>query len=723
MLALCAGSWAAGAGLVEAYVRIRLGGETLYHSNPNITMQLDPASFEGLDPEAVRTAVELAMAEWNSVDHSLINFSLGPDVSNAVVGSPERTIFYDPDGSSGWFGGGASMTVAITPITYSTSDGRIIDIDVIFNGQRWNFATGIQPGAFDIQDVLTHELGHVMGLDHSPVHGSSMWPYVMPQQWLHRSLTQDDQSGAVAVARTGGFAQLRGGLRDHNGDPIQGGAIGAVRALDGRVAGVVLSDQNGSWLMRDVPPGDYYLYCFPLEGTMGRPELTSDGSIQTDFGAAMLGGIWSPQPVTLSAGENLNVGSIWATPDAAVRDNFGHPLILEAGGPPQTFYVVGSGFESGAGTLIEFSPFLSFSDHTGDNSRFAATLTVDPNCPPGSYDVFIALGSGALECIPGAIEVVAPAPELASISATQANVLGGEWIELYGDDFSEDAMVLIGGRLSPDVRFQDATHLRALTPRGNAGAADVVVQHRDGQESRLDDALQFVAIPVYESLFPRAGNIDGGTQLRLVGSGFTSGMTVELGGRTASYRLLSSRVIEITAPAGFALGPVDVRIQSAEGHVDEQADLYTYVSAPDPDIESFTPRTGKRSGGTEVNLLGDHLADGVQVRFGVDPISVQGGRYAGGVERVSAAELRSRTPGGSAGEFAVVVELPNGQGAISDTLFSYQPESGGGGCGGVASGGKPGEPVDWLPIVGVVVFWWSASRRRAKPETAAARAR
>ena len=720
-LVLGLASWFAGAGMVEAYVRIQLGGKTLHHDNPNIVMQLDPSSFQGLDSEAVRSAVQLSMAQWNAVPRSALNFSLGADVQNADYNANNHVIYYDSNNSSGWFGGG-SMTVAITPIQYSTGDGSIQDIDVIFNGQRWDFSTGIVPGDFDIQDVLTHELGHVAGLDHSPVHGSSMWPYVSPGQWLHRSISDDDKSGAVAAARQGGFAQMRGKLRRANSATVAGGAVGAIRAQDGRLAAVVLTNSNGDWVIRDLPPGDYHLYALPLEGVTSRAELTGDGTVETDFGAVFHGGIGSPHQINLSQGETLNIGDIIVEADSAVRDNFNHPLILERGGPTQSIYIPGVNFNNGVGSMIEFSPYITLGAVTSDNTLFSAPVTVSPDCPLGSYDIYIELANGELECIPGAIEVVDTAPVLSGLSTTEANVVGGEWIEVYGDDFSEDAVVLIGGRLSSDVRWQNSSTLRVLTPKGDPGEADLVVQHPDGQEDRLEDALRYIAIPVYEELFPRAGYLGGGTRIRLVGSGFSGGMIVQIGGKSASYRLLSSNVIEITTPPGDALGAVSVRIENQEGHVEEQPDLFEYVSSEDPDIASFTPRTGKRSGGTEVNLFGENLASGIQVRFGVDPISVQGGRYAGGVERISTAELRSRTPGGSAGEFAVVIELPNGQGAISDTLFSYQPSAGGGGCGGVVQGGAPGEPIDWLPIALVVLWGWRISRRQS-PETKPARAR
>jgi hypothetical protein len=63
--------------------------------------------------------------------------------------------------------------VALTTITFiadpgAEDDGEILDADVEFNGVNGRFFVTPpgDPGAHDIQNTLTHELGHVLGLDH-----------------------------------------------------------------------------------------------------------------------------------------------------------------------------------------------------------------------------------------------------------------------------------------------------------------------------------------------------------------------------------------------------------------------------------------------------------------------------------------------------------------------------------------------------------------------------
>jgi len=707
--ALLVAAFGAGAGIAEGYVRIVLGGKTLHWNNPDIDWQLNPESFSGMDAQGVSDAADRAFSTWNQVNKSAINFVRGEDTSEADYSRSTHIVYLDSDNSSGFFPNG-SGTVAITPIIYGTSDGRIIDVDIIFNGKDFDFALHANGSKFDLQDVMTHDIGHMIGLDHSPHHGSSMWPYVSPGQWLHRSLSQDDISGGIAAAKDGGIAVLKGKLHDPDGNNLRGGGVALIRADDGRLAATGVSNSNGNWVVKGIPVGQYHVYAFPIEGYMTAANFTSDATVETDFGVTFYGSWANPYQVTATQAETTDLGTLQTVADGNVKDVFRHAQVI-AQGETKSATIFGSNFQLNNTTLLEFSPYITTGSTTSTGTMANALVSVSANCPVGSYDLFLELGNGEIEVVPGAIEVVEAAPVISSLSVSQGDISGGDEIIVHGSNFEDGAYVLVGGRQATATQFLDSTRIGLTTPPGDGGVADVVVQNPDGQEGELEDAFQYSAIPLYDELFPRAGYVGGGTKLHVVGSGFTAGMTVEINGIVRTPTIHSTSFFTVNTPSASETGAVDIVLVSADQVESTYEDIFTYVSTKDPSIESFTPESGKKNGGTEVNLYGDYLGDGIKVRFGVDQLTAQGGKYAGGVELTASSKLTMTTPSNTVGSFGVALEMPNGQGAMADNSFQFEGSvSSGGGCGGVATGLGGGKPTDWSGFVLLIGGWYLLQR-------------
>jgi hypothetical protein len=64
------------------------------------------------------------------------------------------------------------VALAVTVMSYDDGSGRIEDADIVINAARYPWSTSADPGpacgGFDLQDVLTHEVGHLFGLAHDP---------------------------------------------------------------------------------------------------------------------------------------------------------------------------------------------------------------------------------------------------------------------------------------------------------------------------------------------------------------------------------------------------------------------------------------------------------------------------------------------------------------------------------------------------------------------------
>lgn len=76
---------------------------------------------------------------------------------------------------------------------------RFAEVDVRFNNQfSWQTSSGCANG-FDLAGVSTHEFGHAVGLGHSNVAGSTMFPSVAACDFTIASLANDDRNGYSAI--------------------------------------------------------------------------------------------------------------------------------------------------------------------------------------------------------------------------------------------------------------------------------------------------------------------------------------------------------------------------------------------------------------------------------------------------------------------------------------------------------------------------------------------
>lgn len=163
------------------------------------------------DPDGGVTASLAAVKEWNTApggpNINILTSSSGPP--NVVVGDNlSHLVFGDP------FNICKGMCLAATTVGFfdddqtGTCDGlnvvRITDSDVFFN-TRFNFTTetedpsggGTCSNEIYLESVVTHEVGHVIGLGHSGNSNALMAPSI--SSCNNKPLSTDDTAGRDAL--------------------------------------------------------------------------------------------------------------------------------------------------------------------------------------------------------------------------------------------------------------------------------------------------------------------------------------------------------------------------------------------------------------------------------------------------------------------------------------------------------------------------------------------
>jgi hypothetical protein len=152
----------------------------------------------------------------------------------------------------------------------------IIDVDIMFNPGD-NFATSSPSSTeFDLQSVATHEIGHLMGLDHSNIAHAVMYPYGDTSSiGVHSTLWTDDLAGVGHLYPGPGTADGGGikGTVTLGGNGLYAAVVQAIDTATGNVVTESLTDPSGNYHLR-LYNGTYYVYVqslAPYTYTAGTP--------------------------------------------------------------------------------------------------------------------------------------------------------------------------------------------------------------------------------------------------------------------------------------------------------------------------------------------------------------------------------------------------------------------------------------------------------------------
>lgn len=268
---------------------------------------------------AEQDAVRAAFAQWQSVSGTNLKFEdaglVNPPVD--VNTSDNRNIVYWAKNST-LVNGGTEDISGATGVAYQSFDANnnILEADIVFNGveEDWftdYFAPNTQMQF--VECVALHEIGHFIGLAHSPVGGATMLHVGNVGVDVSAGLSDDDIAAVRHLYGTNNtsYGAIRGTVR-RNGSTILGAGVYVSTTNGNMVAGTV-TDNSGNYLSVALQPGTYTVWSAPLEPSSLWPSLVTGPSIQSPtYNSAVTSFLVSTTAlVTVTAGQtnvvNLNV--------------------------------------------------------------------------------------------------------------------------------------------------------------------------------------------------------------------------------------------------------------------------------------------------------------------------------------------------------------------------------------------------------------------------------
>lgn len=451
-----------------------------------ITYRLNSAGSDNVPFAQVEQALVASFQAWEDVPTSTIAFTRGPNTSStATAGDGQLELFWQENSETTADGLNLTGALALTRRQFNTATGEITDASVVFNGFRYTWAADGRGDAVDIRDVATHEIGHVIGLSHSPIGGATMYPRTMAGRTQNRDLSSDDILGASVIYPEPGFLNSRGTIRGRVSEADNTNIFGAhVVAVDanGNAVSSAVSQADGSYSIPGLPPGNYTVFAEPLDPVgasfFSRGDLdgfyantTSTYSTSNDVQVSVGAGGTAIQNFTLVRGtpalggyqvrgpestDFLNISGQAPQGAANVIIGVTGPGLPQSGSPLQV---------SGSGITINRTFFTTTSIGF---PAVLAEISISPTAPPGSRNLIVSSG-GQRTVVTGGLEILPATTAVVSSASFAGTVAKESLVSMFGQNLATATVAAnstplptsLGGT---SVRLRDSSGVELLAP-------------------------------------------------------------------------------------------------------------------------------------------------------------------------------------------------------------------------------------------------------------------
>jgi hypothetical protein len=197
----------------EGYKSNLTGAQLLWFNQP-VHYKFDSVPCADITDGSDYTEVVKSFDTWDSVvckapEFSVENpfdFASDGKIDNGVPGyvedgENENLVIWINDKKT-WINSGKDVNIlGLTTLTYVRETGEIADADIELNDWKFKFTTTDKEDdtVIDIRNTMTHEIGHLLGLDHSKNPEATMYYNAPSGELKKRSLHDDDIAGICTI--------------------------------------------------------------------------------------------------------------------------------------------------------------------------------------------------------------------------------------------------------------------------------------------------------------------------------------------------------------------------------------------------------------------------------------------------------------------------------------------------------------------------------------------
>ena len=253
-------------------VRFRYGQKLFLAGNPTSTQNYPADQFQ--------SAILQGLAQWKWATNGVFDFDYWQGSSSEF-----QTNLHQNGQSSIFFRSQSSEkmdpnVIGYTQVWFNSDNGNILESDIVLNDLDYAFTndpthtTSHRLVSFQnkpqvyLPNIITHELGHTLGLSHSANINSSML-YV---EFLEQAkLGCDDWAGArhLYPSETQGLGQLTGKIVNSGSEGVAGVVVTAISKQRGIPISSVQTQQDGSFYFAALEAGSVSLQFQSFQGMSG----------------------------------------------------------------------------------------------------------------------------------------------------------------------------------------------------------------------------------------------------------------------------------------------------------------------------------------------------------------------------------------------------------------------------------------------------------------------